>query len=91
MGPIRLPDCVWRPVHIVRAGAAVHMYVYETRRDVAIASIDNHVGGPTGAPLGDSNDLAVHTFDGATFEYLIREDDAASKGNVCRCHGKRIS
>ena len=91
MGAVGLADSVWRRVHVVGPGASVDVYVYESGRDVAVTGVDDDVRRPACAALGNADDLAVNTLDGAALQDFLREDDPAGESNACRSHEKRIS
>jgi hypothetical protein len=65
--------------------------VDESRGDIAVARVEDDVGGPAGAALGDADDLAVLAFDGAAFQDPVRENDLSSEGDSGGAHRKRIS
>lgn len=91
MGSVGLPNSVWRAVHVIGAGASVNVYVYEARRDKAVAGVDDDVGIARRAALGDADDLAVGALDGTAFEDPVREDDLSGECNSGGAHRKRIS
>ena len=91
MGSVGLPNSVWRAVHVVGPGASVNVYVDETRRDIAVARVDDDIGIARRPALGDADDLAAGALDGTAFEDPVREDDLSGKGNSGGAHRKRIS
>lgn len=77
VGTIDGSDSVWRTVHVVGTGSAVHVNTDEARRNVPVGVV--HHSWDRRAALVDRNNATVLACDSRVFENLIFEDQVALK------------